>query len=153
VTAIGPVGHAVAANVERLRKARRMSLSDLSARLAEAGRPTGDTVLHRQAQGGRRIDADDLAAFAEVFGVSVTALLARSPGTAGAEDHPAVRAARQLADRLAAFLAAGDPETAACARVQAARAVRRAQLEAEELLDPAAGGTHDRRNIMAGGTS
>jgi transcriptional regulator with XRE-family HTH domain len=136
---IGPVGRAVIANIEQLRAERGLSLAGLSERLAELGRPIGDTVLHRQSQGRRRIDADDLAAFARVFGVTPARLLA-PPETAEAEDHPAVRAACDLAGRLAAVVMAGTPEASARARVQADRALRRAQLETEELLDPEAGG-------------
>ena len=133
-TMIGPVGRAAIANVEQLRAERGLSLRDLSARLAEAGRPIGDTVLHRQSQGKRRIDADDLVAFARVLGVAPARLLA-PPEMAAAEDHPAVRAARDLADRLAAIVTADTREAAARARIQADRALRRVQLEAEELLD------------------
>ena len=131
---IGPVGRAVIANVEALRASRGLSLRDLSARLAEAGRPIGGTVLHRQSQGRRRVDADDLAALARVLGVTPARLLA-PPEIAGAEDHPAVRAARDLADRLAAIVAAGSAEGVLLARAD--RALRRVQLEAEELLDAA----------------
>jgi hypothetical protein len=138
-TMIGPVGRAVIANIEQLRAVRGLSLVGLSERLAEAGRPIGDTVLHRQSQGKRRVDADDLAAFARVLDVTPARLLA-PPEVAGAEDHPAVLAARDLAGRLAAVAAAATPEAAARARIQAGRALRRAQLEAEELLDPVAGG-------------
>ena len=59
---IGPVGRTVIANIERLRREQRLSLRDLSARLAALGRPIGDTVLHRQSTGRRRIDSDDLVA-------------------------------------------------------------------------------------------
>lgn len=72
---IGPVGRQVIANIEDLRKARGLSFQALAARLAKIGRPIGDTVLHRQSKGQRRIDADDLVAFALVFGVNPNALL------------------------------------------------------------------------------
>lgn len=72
---IGPVGRDVIYNVERLRKVRGLSFRDLAARLAELGRPIGDTVLHRQSQGKRRIDADDLIAFAIALGVTPNSLL------------------------------------------------------------------------------
>jgi transcriptional regulator with XRE-family HTH domain len=72
---IGPVGRYVIYNIERLRKMRGLSFRDLAVRLAELGRPIGDTVLHRQSQGKRRIDADDLIAFAIALGVNPNALL------------------------------------------------------------------------------
>lgn len=137
MTGIGPVGRQVIANIERLRKDRHLSLAALSERLAEAGRPIGDTILHRQSQGKRRVDTDDLVALAAVLGTTPAALLA-PPGTIVAEDHPAVCAARRLADRLAALITAGDPAAAARAREQVDRAMRRVQLEVEELdgIDP-----------------
>ena len=138
MTAIGPVGQAVIANVERLRKDRGLSLRALSERLAVAGRRILPSALHAVSQGTRRIDVDDLAALATVFGVTPAALLA-PPGTTETEDHPAVRAARALADRLAQLLTAGDPEAAVRARSQVDRALRRVQLEAEELLDATPG--------------
>jgi transcriptional regulator with XRE-family HTH domain len=133
-TMIGPVGRTVIANIERLRKARRMSHRELSAGLAAVGRPIGDTVLHRQSTGKRRVDADDLAAFAEVLGVTPARLLAPLEAAA-AQDHPAVRAAFALADSLAALVAADGPEAALYARSKTDRAMRRMQLEAEELLE------------------
>jgi hypothetical protein len=133
-TSIGPVGYQVIANIERLRKDRRLSFEALSGLLAEVGRPIGPTVLNRQSHGGRRVDADDLVAFAAVLGTTPAGLLA-PPGAAVAEDHPAVLAARSLADRLAALITAGDPEAAARARGQVDRAMRRVQLEVEELLE------------------
>ena len=131
---IGPVGLAVIANIEELRRARGLSLAGLSEQLAEAGQNIHANVLHRQSQGRRRVDADDLVAFADVFGVTPARLLV-PPESAAAEDHPAVRAAHALADCLAALVTAGSPEAASRARTQADRALRRAHLEAEELLD------------------
>lgn len=75
MSAIGPVGHTVIANIERLRRARGLSFQDLAARLGALGRPMLPSVLHRLVQGGRRVDVDDLAAFAQVFGVSVDDLM------------------------------------------------------------------------------
>jgi transcriptional regulator with XRE-family HTH domain len=72
---IGPVGRTVIANIEQLRKTRGLSLRDLAAKLAAIGRPIGDTVLHRQSAGKRRIDADDLVAFAIALGVAPDSLL------------------------------------------------------------------------------
>ena len=132
---IGPVGSAVIANIERLRKARRMSLRDLSARLDALGRPIGDTVLHRQCQGRRRVDADDLVAFAEALGVTAADLLEPPPASGPIDGHPALLAARSLASRVADLLAAaGDPQATARAGGQADRALRRVQIELEELL-------------------
>ena len=72
---IGTAGRAVVANVERLRQDQGMSLRDLSVRLGQFGRPTLPSVLHRLINGGRRVDADDLVAFAKALGVSPADLL------------------------------------------------------------------------------
>ena len=136
---IGPVGRTVIANIEELRKARGLSLASLSERLSDVGRSIHANVLHRQSQGKRRVDADDLAAFAEVFGVAVTDLLAPAPGVALAS-HPAVVAVRALADRIADLMAVtGDPQAMAHAGGQADRALRRVQIEVEEILAAAKG--------------
>ena len=130
---IGPVGRTVIANIEELRKTRGLSLRDLAAKLAAIGRPIGDTVLHRQSKGQRRIDADNLVAFATVFGVAPEELLA-GPGRVSA-DHPAIVAARSLASRVADLVAAaGDPQATERAGGQAGRALRRVQIEIEELI-------------------
>jgi hypothetical protein len=134
---IGPVGRTVIANIERLRKARRMSHRGLSTELAAVGRPIGDTVLHRQSTGKRRVDADDLAAFAAVLGVAPADLL-RAPGAAPAvpaPNHPAVRASRELTARIEELIeASGDPQALAYADRRVDRAVQRVQLEVEELV-------------------
>jgi transcriptional regulator with XRE-family HTH domain len=132
-TPTGPVGRQVVANIERLRKEQRLSFAALSGRLAEIGRPTAKSQIHALSKAERRVDVDDLTAFAEVFGVSVAALLAR-PGTAAAQDHPAVRAARALTDRVADLVTAADNPQAA---QRADRALRRVALEIEELLEHA----------------
>lgn len=126
---IGETGRAVIANIERLRKAQRLSFRDLSAHLGAMGHPMLPSVVHRLAVGGRRIDVDDLTAFAEVLGVSVNRLLA-APGTTPPDDHPAALAILRLATCVGDFIAAPG-ETDAAARLD--RAMRRVQLEVEEL--------------------
>jgi transcriptional regulator with XRE-family HTH domain len=151
-TLIGPVGRQVAANIERLRREQRLSRAALSKRLAESGLTVGETVLDRQSQGRRRVDADDLVAFAAVLGVTPADLLA-APGST-APDHPVLRAARSLAalaEDLAA--AAGDPQATAQIAGNLNRAVRRVQLEAEELIASAAVQTHDRTNTRDRGNA
>ena len=141
-TMIGPVGRTVIANIEELRRSRKVSLRDLAALTADLGRPIGDTVLHRQSQGKRRVDADDLVAFAEALGVTPADLLEPPPACGPIYDHPALIAARSLASRVADLIAAaGDPQAMARAGRQADRALRRARIEIEELL-AAAGEAH-----------
>lgn len=105
---IGPVGRQVIANVERLRKDRRLSHRALSERLAEAGRPIDASILHRQSQ--RPVDADDLAALAEVLGVDVTSLLAPPSAAAGRPPaHPLLASPLLTTQQLAEYL--GDVST------------------------------------------
>jgi transcriptional regulator with XRE-family HTH domain len=131
---VGPVGWNLIANVDRLRQARRVSYRKLSAALEAAGRPIPALGLTRMAHGQRRVDVDELVALAAVFGVAPAELLTAPGGdTAG---HPVTLAARELAARAADLVAAaGDPQAAAQASARVDRAIRRVQLEAEELLD------------------
>ena len=132
-----PAGHAgrnVAANVERLRTARRLSLRDLSERLGSAGHPMLTSTVHAIVQGKRRIDADDLVALAGALGVTPADLL-QPDATATAELHPALREARNLVTRLEQMLTAGgDPGAPEMLSGYLDRALRRVQIEIEELL-------------------
>jgi transcriptional regulator with XRE-family HTH domain len=95
---IGATGRRVAENVRRLRLARELSLRDLSAKLAELGRPILPSGLLKIEHGQRRVDVDDLAALAEVLGVLPGRLLAEGL----AEEREAVLdyLGRALADGL-----------------------------------------------------
>jgi len=133
----GPVGRNLIANVEWLRAERGLSLNRLSALLEEAGRPVPPLGLSRMIKAGRRVDVDELAALAAVLGVTPDVLLAPLGERAGdpLPDHAAIDAARQLAARIGDLLAArGDPEAARDGSEALGRALRRVQLEAEELL-------------------
>jgi len=134
---MGEAGRNVVANVEQLRKDLHLSLRQLSNRLGEAGRPILPSVLHRLLQGRRRVDADDLIALAAVFGVTPAELLA-PPGEAAADpppEHAAAAAARQLAVRIGELLeAAADPGAREFASGGVDRALRRTQIEVEDLL-------------------
>lgn len=72
---VGPAGLNVAANVHRVRKARRLSTRQLSARLTEAGRSIPPSGITRIEQGLRRVDVDDLATLAKVLDVEASQLL------------------------------------------------------------------------------
>lgn len=71
----GPAAARVAANVERIRRARQLHQKDLSAKLREVGRPTLPTVISKIERGERRVDVDDLVALALALNVSPAALL------------------------------------------------------------------------------
>lgn len=71
----GPAASQVARNIQRVRKARQLKQSDVSERLAAAGRPTLPTVVSKIERGERRIDVDDLVAFGRALGVPPVLLL------------------------------------------------------------------------------
>jgi transcriptional regulator with XRE-family HTH domain len=94
---IGPTGQVVAENVARLRKSRGWTLRALSKALAAAGRDLGQDAINKIENGrreevttnsvSRRIDVDDLVAFAAVFGVAPAVLLT-NPRCAACLDSP-----------------------------------------------------------------
>lgn len=71
---LGSTGRTVAENIRRLRGAR--TYTELSKRLAECGREIPPLGIRRIEDGTRRVDVDDLTAFAVALGVSPTTLLA-----------------------------------------------------------------------------
>ncbi|MFF5004102.1 helix-turn-helix domain-containing protein [Streptomyces phaeochromogenes] len=71
----GPTSAQVARNIERVRKTRQLKQKDLSDRLGAVGRPMLPTVVSKVERGERRIDVDDLVAFALALNVSPLALL------------------------------------------------------------------------------
>jgi len=132
---IGEAGRNVIANVEQLRAAQGLSFRQLSVRLGAIERPILPAVLHRLSQGGRRVDADDLVAFAAVLRVSPADLLAPAGTGKPGKDHAVVRAAQDLVTRIEQLLAAdSDPDTAEALSGYVDRALRRVQIEIEELL-------------------
>lgn len=141
----GVAGQNFIANVDQLRRAGGMSYEALAVELAKAGHPINQVSLSRLGRGERRAGVDDLVAFAQVLGVTPAQLIqAPGPASPPGPDHAAVREARSLAARIEALIAAaGDPRAAARASAQVDRAIRRVQIEVEELLDDLATGQHD----------
>lgn len=72
---IGPVGYTVRTQVAAVRKRRKLTLRDLSERLAEIERPMGHSTLSEIEHGARRVDVDDLVALATALDVPVVELL------------------------------------------------------------------------------
>jgi transcriptional regulator with XRE-family HTH domain len=95
---IGPVGQHVIENVRQLREARRLSYTDLSAKLGDLGRPIPTLGLSRMERGARRVDADDLVAIAMALGVNPSALLLPRAGSADDEIDLAPNARYASAD-------------------------------------------------------
>jgi len=87
-------------------------------------------------QSVRRTDVDEMTVLAGVLGVTPADLLAE-PGASAVQhpDHPAIQAAMTLAGHIKQLLgSAGDPEEAETLSGYVNRALRRLQVEAEELL-------------------
>lgn len=80
---VGPTGMTVADNLARLRKVRGYSTRQLAAELERRGRSVSASGIIRMEKGERVVTADDLVAFAAVFGISPVSLLL--PLTATAE--------------------------------------------------------------------
>lgn len=79
----GPVGQRIAGNVSEIREAQRLSQPELARRITEAGRPMTAGVLSKTEQGDRRVDVDDLVAFALALGVTPNRLLLDSAAGGG----------------------------------------------------------------------
>ncbi|WP_137652481.1 helix-turn-helix transcriptional regulator [Bifidobacterium moukalabense] len=73
VNQVAETGHTVAANIKRLRGS--MQYKQLTERLDNIGRPIAELGLRKIESGERKVDVDDLMAFAIVFGVSPLTLL------------------------------------------------------------------------------
>ncbi|MFC7962699.1 helix-turn-helix domain-containing protein [Rhodococcoides kroppenstedtii] len=72
---IGPTGDVVRANIASVRRERGYTLRQLSDRFGEIGRPMSNSSISQIETGSRRVDVDDLVAFAVALDVSPNALL------------------------------------------------------------------------------
>ncbi len=75
IDSLGETGAVVARNIERIRRARYLAYTELSARLHDLGREIPTWGLRKIESGGRRVDSDDLVALALALNVSPIALL------------------------------------------------------------------------------
>lgn len=73
VNQVAETGHTVAENIKRLRGT--MQYKQLTEKLTEIGRPIAELGLRKIESGERKVDVDDLMAFAIVFNVSPLTLL------------------------------------------------------------------------------
>ncbi|MGW6309144.1 helix-turn-helix domain-containing protein [Streptomyces niveus] len=140
---LGPVGEHLSTVVAELRHQRTWDQRTLAARVTDCGRPMSASVLGKIEGGTRRVDVDDLVAFAAAFEVRTSRLL-----PPGADDQDE-RAADPFADDTAPGLvrarvlddiaALGDLEQLdVTAPTLAAVAVRLAQ----QIDDPSAFALH-----------
>jgi transcriptional regulator with XRE-family HTH domain len=149
----GPVGHNVIVNVERLRRERGWSWRRLSAELDKAGRPIPPLGLSRMAAGERRVDVDELVTLAQVLEVAPDVLLSplEAVRDTPASAHPAAGAASNLASRIEQLLAAsGDSADREALPGYVSRALRRVQIEVEELLEETAGQAREPNGTRTG---
>ncbi|MEV0492361.1 helix-turn-helix domain-containing protein [Streptomyces atratus] len=72
---LGPTGKRVAENLADIRKARGMTMPALREEMAKLGRPLPATAVIKTEQKERRVDVDDLVAFALALNVSPLTLL------------------------------------------------------------------------------
>ena len=72
---LGATGETVRTNIKRVRESQRMAVTELSARMGGLGRSIPPLGIRRIEDGQRRVDVDDLAAFAVALGVSPLSLL------------------------------------------------------------------------------
>ncbi|GAA4294642.1 hypothetical protein GCM10023161_44320 [Mycobacterium paraffinicum] len=111
---LGPTGATVARNIKRLRKARGLAYTDLSARLAGLDRRIPTLGLRKIESGGRRVDVDDLVALAAALNVSPATLMlpASSDETAEVSLTASIpRAAEDVWDWLTAAKPLTDAES------------------------------------------
>lgn len=72
---IGEMSRIVAANILAHRKSRGWPVRLLSEKLAEEGRPLMESGITKIELGSRRVDVDDLVAFAKAFGIEPASML------------------------------------------------------------------------------
>jgi transcriptional regulator with XRE-family HTH domain len=72
---IGPVGERVAANLAALRASCGLHQAQLAKRMTDIGRPMSGAVVSKTEKLDRRIDVDDLVAFAVALGTTPNRLL------------------------------------------------------------------------------
>ncbi len=80
---IGPVGQRVAQNIKGLREARGLNQTELAEGAKRLGRPVTRSAISKTEDAKRRVDVDDLVAFALALGTTPNRLLL--PKTADSE--------------------------------------------------------------------
>lgn len=86
---LGPIGEAVRANIKSIREAQGLSQAELSANMADLGRPIPPLGIHRIEAGTRRVDVDDLVALAVALTTTPATLL--MPNIASVQPEEQVR--------------------------------------------------------------
>lgn len=71
----GPTAKRIAEAIRRIRRSQSITTAELSRRLTALGQPIPDTSITKAEHGTRRVDADDLVAFALALGATPNTLL------------------------------------------------------------------------------
>lgn len=74
-TDMGPTGETVAGNITRIRQAQGLNYTDVSKRVAAAGREISPLAVRRIEEKQRRLDVDDLMAVSVALGVAPISLM------------------------------------------------------------------------------
>jgi transcriptional regulator with XRE-family HTH domain len=72
---VGPAGRVLAANIQRIRKRKKLTFAEVSARTEEIGQPIAVLGLRRIERGERRVDFDDLLCLARALRVAPVDLM------------------------------------------------------------------------------
>lgn len=103
---VGRAGEVLAANIKRVREARRLGYAEFSRQLTGIGRPIPELGLRRIELGERRVDADDLLALSYVLQVAVVDLLV--PKDMNDEPYPITPDEMYTADSVREWIAGQD---------------------------------------------
>lgn len=112
---LGATGEAVRQNIRRVRDRQGVSGAQLSAQMKALDRPIPPLGIQRIESGERRVDVDDLAAFAVALGVSPVTLLMPNGADATGQVHTTGYAEPIAAEALWRWLVAienleGEPD-------------------------------------------
>lgn len=102
---LGPTGETVRENISRVRRERNLTLRALSERLSELGRPISNSSISQVETGARRVDVDDLLAFAVALDVSPNTLL--MPAHYDGEHAVSITGAQAVSTRFVWFFLDG----------------------------------------------
>jgi transcriptional regulator with XRE-family HTH domain len=103
---IGPIGQRVAQNIKQLRERSRLSQEQLAAAVRRLGRPVNRSAVTKTEDATRRIDVDDLVAFALALRSTPNRLLL--PGTADIDKPYQVTPEYRVSERNAWLWALGE---------------------------------------------
>ena len=127
---LGETGRCVAQNLARIRNAKGISTLKLAAILNESGRRITASAISKIEGGARRVDADDLVAFAVALNVNPSALLLPHVASGSIEvstaGHVSARRAWDWADGLGPLLHADDEAVRVAFQLHARPSGRRA---------------------------